>query len=364
MDKGDLIVDFFFIDDNVDEESSLLLDRFKIKNNKSAVTIHKAMKSRDNYYVCTDETHYWNEGLIWKVAAFKNKLIKHALENDYNYLFLIDSDIVLHPQTLLKLMENQKDIISTILWTSFLPSYPELPQVWLYDSYDLVPRKREEELNNEEKDQRRRQFLQSLRQPGIYEVGGLGACTLISRKALEKGVNFDPISNISFWGEDRHFCIRAVVLGLSLYVDTYYPAYHIYREADLLGLAAFKNSEVNKIIENVKKGIEGLGTFHYKHGHTSNWQSFFTDKMKSQLLSLIEKDYQKKVRQQLIMQLAVSNCSIEEYSNTNKVNFTIVKKTNLQGESFFEQCESFCIVLLNEKGDWLIDSLIVEDILE
>ena len=30
------------------------------------------------------------------------------------------------------------------------------------------------------------------------------------------------------FGEDRHFCIRAAALGLSLYVDTHYPAYHIY----------------------------------------------------------------------------------------------------------------------------------------
>jgi SRSO17 transposase len=63
---------------------------------------------------------------------------------------------------------------------------------------------------------------------------------LISRTALEAGVNFSRISNLSFWGEDRHFCIRAAALGLQLFVDTHYPAYHIYRDSDLEGVKSFK----------------------------------------------------------------------------------------------------------------------------
>lgn len=78
-----------------------------------------------------------------------------------------------------------------------------------------------------------------LKLPGLYEVGGLGACTLISRYAMLAGVNFEPIKNLSFWGEDRHFCVRAAAIGIPLYVDTYVPAYHIYRESDLDGAERF-----------------------------------------------------------------------------------------------------------------------------
>jgi len=59
---------------------------------------------------------------------------------------------------------------------------------------------------------------------------------LISRAALIKGVSFKPIKNLTIHGEDRFFCIRAAVLGIDLFVDTYYPAYHIYREKDLDGV--------------------------------------------------------------------------------------------------------------------------------
>jgi len=77
------------------------------------------------------------------------------------------------------------------------------------------------------------EFLTRLRRPGVYEVGGLGASTLISLSALKKGLNFSPIRNISFWGEDRWFCIRAIVLGFSLFIDTHFPATHLYRDSDV-----------------------------------------------------------------------------------------------------------------------------------
>lgn len=86
------------------------------------------------------------------------------------------------------------------------------------------------------------EFIESLKEKGVFRVGGLGACTLISRRALEAGVNFSSLYNISFWGEDRSFCIRAAAAGLDLFVDTYYPAYHIYRMTDLDGVGIYKKN--------------------------------------------------------------------------------------------------------------------------
>ena len=107
------------------------------------------------------------------------------------------------------------------------------------DEYKQWKQSRGEILNNEEINNRTQEFISHLKSPGIHEIGGLGACTLMSRKALESGVNFHPISNLSFWGEDRHFCIRAVVLGYKLYVDTHLPAFHLYLESDLIDAEAF-----------------------------------------------------------------------------------------------------------------------------
>lgn len=126
-----------------------------------------------------------------------------------------------------------------IFWTKWEPDFPELPQVWLSDQYNLYRSSRGEILPQEEILQRVHLFINTLKTPGIYPVGGLGACTLISKKALNSGVNFAEIYNISFVGEDRHFCIRAAALGFQLFVDTNYPAYHIYRLSDLEGVEAY-----------------------------------------------------------------------------------------------------------------------------
>lgn len=239
LEQGDMEYTFIFVDDNDNEEASRLLQDFQTQRPTILLSVTENEKKRGAYLV-NHITHYWGEHLVWKVAKFKDLIIANALKGGYDYLFLVDSDLVLHPATLKHLISTQKDIISEIFWTSWYPCSPELPNVWLYDKYDMVRRERGETLTKEEEERRVQEFLDQLRVPGIYEVGGLGACTLISRKALLAGVSFSEIRNLTLWGEDRHFCVRALALGLSLWVDTHYPAYHIYRESLLAGVEEFK----------------------------------------------------------------------------------------------------------------------------
>lgn len=229
-------LDFYFIDDNTEEESSQLLVSFAAQNPNTLFT----KVQDDRPYVCNESTHIWQEELIWKVAEFKNSIIKKALAADYDYLFLVDSDLVLHPQTLEHLVSLKKDIVAEIFWTRWQPDFSELPQVWAFDQYNLFDCLRGESLTESQVLQRVLLFINQLKVPGVYRVGGLGACTLISKKAIQAGVNFNEIYNISFVGEDRHFCIRAASLGFELFVDTHYPAFHIYRLSDLGGLEEFK----------------------------------------------------------------------------------------------------------------------------
>ncbi len=229
LEQAQVSLSYFFIDDNEEPESSRLLSQFG--SARERVVIRRS--DGQPPYIRNEITHYWNEELIWKVADYKNTIIRHAREHDYDYLFLVDSDLLLYPGTLERLAHTGKDIVSTIFWTRWQPEAMPQPQVWLWDEYSQWEQARGEKLDEGERLQRFQKFISKMMEPGLYEVGGLGACTLISRRALALGVSFDPISNLSFWGEDRHFCIRAAALGIPLFVDTHAPAFHIYRETDL-----------------------------------------------------------------------------------------------------------------------------------
>lgn len=226
---ADIELDFHLVDDNDDEESSQLLQEFK----NTGEHIYLQSSGFHDAYIRNDTTHFWNTDLVWKVANFKNLMINRAQTLNYDYLFLIDSDLILHPDTLRHLIGTNKDIISEVFWTQWQPGTMFQPQVWMHDEYnqwELLPG---EKLQPEEINRRFHEFIAKMRIPGIYEVGGLGACTLISQHAIKAGVSYNQIRNISYWGEDRHFCIRAAALGIPLFVDTHYPALHLYRDSDL-----------------------------------------------------------------------------------------------------------------------------------
>lgn len=243
LEHQDIRIDFAFVDDNQEEQSSRILKEFK--RNGAEVFVFPALEPGD--YRCDESTHYWSNALMLRVGEWKNRIIQFALDREYDGLFLVDSDLVLNPVLLEHLAGLDKDIVSEIFWTCWHPGQRLEPNVWLFDEYDLAQRSPGEEISQETVKEREEQFLEQLKTPGVYEVGGLGACTLISRKALLKGVDFSHIPNLTIRGEDRFFCIRAAVLGLKLFVDTSFPAYHIYRPDDLKTIPQFVDAKEEPI---------------------------------------------------------------------------------------------------------------------
>lgn len=315
--REDIEYHYFFVDDNVNEESSNILNKFKEEDDNAII-----LKSNevDLAYICNDLTHKWSNDLVKKVTKFKNTIIEHAIKEEFDYLFFIDSDLIIHPNTINRLVSVNKDIVSTIFWTSWYPGLKEEPQVWLKDNYTLYDKVNGEVLSNEEVIKRKEEFLNMLRQPGTYKVGGLGACTLISRKALLTGVNFNEIYNISYDGEDRHFCIRAVVLGLELYVDTYYPAYHIYRIEDLKGVEEykFKNKNrdfkiySNKAYNTLKVAIEGIGKYDYINKFPFEYLNYFEEEEKLEIKSEFQKNINFIVKEKIRNSSKIVNYNIRE----------------------------------------------------
>ena len=186
VDSTNLELSYAFVDDNEHSESSALLESFAAQQPRASIDAVLADRAQ---YACDDETHHWNPSLVWKVARFKDQMIARARAGQYDALFLVDSDVLVPPALLRHLAQLEKPVVSEVFWTQWQPTLPMLPQVWVSDHYTLFPRGREESaLTQEEASRRTLAFLKQLRRPGTYRVGGLGACTLISRASLEAGV--------------------------------------------------------------------------------------------------------------------------------------------------------------------------------
>jgi hypothetical protein len=237
LDLSGLDAAFVLVDDNDDPAASELLRGFRPPQGPAAV----ATPSGGPRLARPEggATHFWNTALCWRVAQFKDFLLGHARRNGFDHVFLVDSDLVLRPEGVQALLACGRDIVSEVFWTSWQPGQPPLPNVWVSGQYGLHPRLPGEVLSDAEAARRAQAWLAEIRRPGLHRVGGLGACTLISRRALEAGVSFGFIDNVDYWGEDRYFCIRALVLGLELWAHTGCEPLHLYRDADLDRLPAW-----------------------------------------------------------------------------------------------------------------------------
>lgn len=241
VDKDTYTFDYCFVNDNVDPISKKMLQEFAEKHAGHCDILAPEVPAENSCYIVNDVQHIWTTEAVWKVAAFKDRIIEIAKERNYDYLFLIDSDLVMHPRTIEQLLLAKKGIVSNIFWTSWQPGTFEMPQVWMQDEYNFYEIHNNQKPSDQEIGEQMWAFMNKLRVPGTYEVGGLGACTLIERETLLKGVSFKKVKNVSFWGEDRHFCIRAAARDIPLFVDTHYPSYHIYRASALSGVESYKS---------------------------------------------------------------------------------------------------------------------------
>ncbi|KKL07472.1 hypothetical protein LCGC14_2585690, partial [marine sediment metagenome] len=171
----------------------------------------------DEEYIVDDTTHHWSPKLVDNVMSMKRIIFDKAKKEDYDYLLMVDSDMIMQPKTITHLLSYRKNIISEVSWTKWRPEEQPMPNSWWYHNFLFPP-----------------DGLERLRKENsLVEVGGFGAMALITKKAILDGVCYDRIDNLNpDWGEDRHFAVRANILGYKLFVDTTYPIKHLYRTED------------------------------------------------------------------------------------------------------------------------------------
>jgi hypothetical protein len=222
-------------------------------------------------------TRTWTEGAFGRVAALKDTILRKALEEGYDYCWLVDADVYTDPHTLQALVDADAPVVSAVYWTNWqLPrddttTYVHAgPQVWQQGSYDLSSPYKSAEV-----------FRQELIDRARLKVGGLGACTLIRRDALTKGVSFAHFKALPMGpggmaeGEDRHFCARAKAMHLPLVADAWSDVWHAYHPSEYNQIATrladlsvehpdtpALGDLVSAIIEHLEPVVDSRGRMH------------------------------------------------------------------------------------------------------
>ena len=202
---------WWYYDDNDDPESSRLL-----REQPSTRLLAKLDLPRQESYTKAG-THQWTPGLMNRLAQIRNLAIEEFLKTDATDLLMIDSDVLPHPEMAEHLASLGLPIVSEVYWTQWHPNQSWLPNVWDVHNYQFQTP----------------DSILRLARYGTYEVGGLGAVTLMRRDALLAGVNYSPVAGLPWPGEDRHFSVRAAARGIPLRADTGYTPFHIYRDSQL-----------------------------------------------------------------------------------------------------------------------------------
>lgn len=226
-------ISYLLVDDTNDARCTSLLARFA--EGRQACTVAPSVLAAEPGAVRPEG----RDGDVWRRAALKDFVLSLAAAvPTTTHVLLADSNLVLPPPLLAHLLSLGKDIVSEVYWTEWTAGDGALPSVWQCDEYGFFPSDLARS-TAEAKSAAGDAFISQLQRPGTYEVGGLSGCTLVSVAALAAGASFQRLPNLSFWGDDRHFCVRAAALGFSLWADTYLPPLHLYRDDDIGRLLHF-----------------------------------------------------------------------------------------------------------------------------
>lgn len=178
-------------------------------------------------------THSWTVQSMHRMGQHKNKILRRTRELKADGVWLVDSDLILDRTVLTSLLACDRAITCGVYWTKWQRQVSETqriwasPQVWLRHPYLLDGRGMDEAA-----------FRQRLMDRQLTRVWGQGACTLLSRKVLDAGIDFSPVPEIKqeglMAGEDRQFCIKAERGHIDMWADPWIDAFHIYHRATQL----------------------------------------------------------------------------------------------------------------------------------
>jgi GT2 family glycosyltransferase len=145
----------------------------------------------------------------YRVDQVRNLIADWAVRG-FDYLFSVDHDITFPPDTLKKMINHDKDLVSGIYRQRLPEQYIEI--------YDL---------------NQKRMNIEDIHEKGLVEIGGCGfGCVLIKRKLFQDigypQFEYHPaLDHNNTVSEDTDFCKKAMSKGFKLWCDASILCGHI-----------------------------------------------------------------------------------------------------------------------------------------
>lgn len=162
-----------------------------------------------------------------KVVRSRNKILNYAAERGYDYVLMMDTDVIPPVDIIERLLAHEKDIVSGIYFNIFNVDRQKriMPVAWKGFSekeFEEIRSKVSSEIVKSKEDLRRHLTPEEANSRELQEViiPSCG-CMLLSRKAFERlryGI-LDVPSGFSTT-DDIYFCRKAREAGFKLYCDT------------------------------------------------------------------------------------------------------------------------------------------------
>lgn len=144
-------------------------------------------------------------------SIVRNRFLDYAKNyQGWDYLFSVDSDVLVPPETLEKLLSRDKDIISALVYNG--KAWDKRTKTYNYRIFRKDPITGREGYT----------FHTNIPDE-IFPVDLTGACTLIRREVIEAGVKYKPFHR----GEDLPFCISAKEKGFNIFLDPTIQTIHL-----------------------------------------------------------------------------------------------------------------------------------------
>jgi len=139
-------------------------------------------------------------------------IVKHAIENKYDYILWVDSDTIIPKNTLKRLMSHDKDIVSGVYSYKLIGGKNAVAKRFIpneVDAYEDIP-------------------LDEIRaKDNIFEVDGIGFGCVLTKMEIFNHIHDPWFVLTKNMGEDIDFCRKAQNAGYKIYLDPKVLAGHI-----------------------------------------------------------------------------------------------------------------------------------------